>query len=86
MEEAAVVNGVVTVGKPILPSITITFQNENELVVKGNLSNGYLNSDVPMDSFPTGDVGFCRDHVWRVQRHENDACKTQWGVDLSHGN
>ena len=75
MEEAAVVNGVVAVGKPILPLITITFQNENELVVKGNLCNGYLNSDVPMDSFPTGDVGFCLDHVWYVQGRTNDACK-----------
>ncbi|KAI2509685.1 hypothetical protein MHU86_4667 [Fragilaria crotonensis] len=86
MGDAAVVNGVVAVGKPILPSIRITCQHQNELVVQGNLSNGYLNSNTPMDSFATGDIGFCQNHVWYIQGRTNDACKLSGGVDVSHGN
>lgn len=75
MGDAAVVNGVVAVGKPILPSISITCQNQNELVVHGNLSNGYLNSNAPMASFASGDIGFCHNDVWYIQGRTNNACK-----------
>jgi acyl-coenzyme A synthetase/AMP-(fatty) acid ligase len=74
--EYPVVSNVVAVGRPILPEIKVTLTKErNELVLEGNLSNGYLHSLNPMARFPTGDSGFCRDGVWYVTGRVDDVVK-----------
>jgi acyl-CoA synthetase (AMP-forming)/AMP-acid ligase II len=72
--EKAVVDGIVAVGKPILPTILVETSAENELIVSGNLANGYLGQP-PFTSFRTGDVGFCRDGDWYVQGRCDDVEK-----------
>jgi acyl-coenzyme A synthetase/AMP-(fatty) acid ligase len=48
---------------------------EGELIVRGNLSNGYLNSSETFDEFATGDVGFYQNGNWYIQGRKGDACK-----------
>jgi acyl-CoA synthetase (AMP-forming)/AMP-acid ligase II len=78
--EAAVVDHVVAVGKPIHPNIKIRLTEDGELMIQGNLSNGYLmgRQAAPWDEsseFATGDVGFCRNGIWYVQGRRDDVHK-----------
>ena len=83
-------DGVVAVGQPILPEIRVQIDNKTrELVISGNLSNGYLNTryhddsndDKTFVSFATGDVGFCRtdeakgETTWYVRGRVDDVHK-----------
>lgn len=70
-----VIDNVVAVGRPILPDITVTLTEHKELVIEGNLSNGYLDPKGPLLSFRTGDVGFCVDGVWYVKGRVDDVIK-----------
>ena len=85
--DAAIVNDTVAVGKPISSTILITQTSDDELVVQGNLSNGYLttieseqntklatNSDT-FTHFATGDIGFCKNDVWYIRGRCADAQK-----------
>jgi hypothetical protein len=84
----AVVNGVVSVGKPILDDTSIELAgDDNELIVEGNLSNGYLSSSSqvtannvttgPFTRFATGDVGFQHSDngCWYVQGRKDEVVK-----------
>jgi outer membrane protein assembly factor BamB len=73
--ENPIVSNVVAVGRPILPEIKVTLTGRNELVIEGNLSNGYLNSLNPLSCFHTGDSGFCHDGVWYVTGRVDDVVK-----------
>ena len=69
-----VVDNVCAVGWPI-PNVAVSLSPNNELIIKGNLSNGYLNSD-PFDSLYTGDVGFSTaDGCFYVKGRMDDICK-----------
>lgn len=75
-----VVRGVVSVGKPILECISIRSDNEsNELIVRGNLSNGYWRGNMKEKqwvNFATGDVGFQdADGNWFIQGRKDDVVK-----------
>jgi hypothetical protein len=74
--EAAVVDHVVAVGKPIGPN-KIRLTEDGELMIQGNLSNGYLGGQqqAPFTEFATGDVGFCRNGIWYVQGRRDDVHK-----------
>ena len=50
-------------------------EDEVELIVRGNLSNGYLNSNEKFDKFATGDVGFFQNGNWYIQGRKGDSCK-----------
>jgi acyl-coenzyme A synthetase/AMP-(fatty) acid ligase len=78
--DRAIQNGIVAVGKPILPSICITQTEKGELHIKGNLANGYLGESNPFQTIATGDVGFCRDvneksKIWYIQGRCDDIVK-----------
>jgi acyl-CoA synthetase (AMP-forming)/AMP-acid ligase II len=75
--EHPMVDNVMAVGFPI-PKVSISLSANDELVVTGNLSNGYLHLSPehrPMTSFSTGDVGFCRDGCWYVKGRLDDLAK-----------
>lgn len=75
-ESSAVVDGIVAVGKPILPCIQIELtEKDRELVVSGNLANGYLRDIRPFTKFATGDTGFFRNDIWYVQGRCNELSK-----------
>jgi acyl-CoA synthetase (AMP-forming)/AMP-acid ligase II len=87
-EERAVVNGFVTVGRPILPSIHATLctldekdtakiaLSQGELVISGNMSVGYLSNFVLGEErwteFPTGDIAFCDNGLWYIKGRKNE--------------
>ena len=71
----AVARNVVAVGQPILTSIQITCSKDGELMVQGNLSNGYLNANTKFEIFTTGDVGFCQGGIWYVHGRKDEVCK-----------
>ena len=73
--QAAVVDHVVAVGKPIGPN-KIRLSENGELMIQGNLSNGYLGQPQALfTEFATGDVGFCRDGIWYIQGRRDDVQK-----------
>jgi acyl-coenzyme A synthetase/AMP-(fatty) acid ligase len=73
--DAAVVDHVVAVGKP-MGTNKIRLTEDGELVIQGNLSNGYLGQpQAPSTEFATGDVGFCRNGIWYVQGRRHDVHK-----------
>jgi acyl-CoA synthetase (AMP-forming)/AMP-acid ligase II len=76
-DSSLIVNNVVAVGTPILPEIIqVTSTLEQELIIKGNLANGYLNSVTkPFTSFNTGDIGFFHNGNWYIQGRKDDAMK-----------
>lgn len=69
-----VADGIVAVGQPLLECIRVTTTPDHEVVVQGNLAIGYLGSE-SFQSFPTGDVGFCRNKLWYIQGRCNDVEK-----------
>ena len=71
--ELPLVTNVVAVGKPI-SGVTVRLSQNNEIVVKGNLSNGYLGGE-KFTEFYTGDIGFCQNDVWYVQGRVDDVIK-----------
>jgi acyl-CoA synthetase (AMP-forming)/AMP-acid ligase II len=82
---AAVVDHGVAVGKPMGPN-KIRLTEDGELMIQGNLSNGYLmgrqQTQIPQApwaaEFATGDVGFCRNGrngIWYVQGRLDDVHK-----------
>ena len=67
-------DNVCAVGWPI-PGVSVSLGVDNELIVTGNLSNGYLHSE-PFKDFHTGDVGFSTpDGCWYVKGRVDDICK-----------
>ncbi len=66
-------NGVVAVGHAI-PGVSISFSNENEIIVKGNLANRYLGGE-NFTTFHTGDVGFCENDTYYVQGRIDEVVK-----------
>ena len=59
--DEAVVQGVVAVGSPILPSIAVELAENGEFIISGNLANGYLGEERPFEKLATGDVGFAKE-------------------------
>lgn len=73
--DRAVVDSVVAVGTPILQDkIKVSTNGRNEIIVEGNLANGYLGQH-RFGRFSTGDVGFCREGIWYVQGRCDDVVK-----------
>ena len=75
-----IVRGIVSVGKPILGCISIHNDNDsNELIVRGNLSNGYWRgnkNEKQWVDFATGDVGFQdASGNWFIQGRKDDIVK-----------
>eukprot|EP00977_Amphora_coffeiformis_P021280 scaffold9134_cov170-Amphora_coffeaeformis.AAC.4 len=71
----AVCEGVVAVGSPILPTIFVSTTEKGELVLQGNLANGYLGETRPFEKYATGDVGFLKDGIWYIQGRCDDVVK-----------
>lgn len=77
--EQAVSQGVVAVGKPIVKQTLLRTDENDVLMVSGNVSNGYLVDGKAMslgDSFCTNDVGFCsQDGLWYIRGRRDDVAK-----------
>ena len=71
----AVHKGVVAVGTPILSSITVSTTADGELVLQGNLANGYVGDTKPFERYATGDIGFLKDGIWYIQGRYDDVVK-----------
>ena len=71
----AVYKGVVAVGSPILPYISVSTTEEGELTLQGNLANGYLGDTRPFENYATGDTGFLKDGIWYIQGRCDDVVK-----------
>ena len=73
--EKTIEEGVVAVGTPILSFIDVRVTAEQEVLIRGNLANGYLGDTSPFTEFGTGDSGFCKNGIWYIKGRCDDVVK-----------